>query len=254
MVLAMHKCWANGHGECSNKISREHLISSGIFEDQNILIGGDPWCQGSERKISVASLTAKILCTKHNSAISPLDEEGINAVRLFEQFFPDNMKSNHKAPFKDVINGHLFERWLLKTAINNSVKSDLHIGIGMSDSSLGKPSPYLLAVVFGELQFTHQMGLYVIGNSAPISLTAGQITIIPVHRDGNIGGFYFHIRGLNVFLSLYPSHPVPSLKSLGMTEEVGFFKGLLDSVPVYRPAYITVFDECLAPQQVAFSW
>lgn len=250
----MDRCWANGYGECSDKISREHLISSGIFEDQSILIGGHPWCQGGEKKISVASLTAKILCTKHNSAISPLDDEGINAVRLFEQFFPDNMKSNHKAPFKDIINGHLFERWLLKTAINNSVKSDLHIGIGMSDSSPGKPSPYLLAVVFGELQFTHQMGLYVIGNSAQISLTAGQFTIIPIHQDGSIGGFYFHIRGLNFFLSLYPGHPVPSLKSLGMTEEVGFFKELLDSVPVYRPSYINVFDECSAPQQVAFSW
>lgn len=250
----MDRCWANGYGKCSDKISREHLVSSGIFEDRNIYISGHSWCHDRKQKISVASLTAKILCTKHNSAISPLDDEGINAVRLFEQFFPENMKSNHKAPFKDVIDGHLFERWLLKTAINNSVKSNLHIGAGMSESNPGKPSPYLLAVVFGELQFTHHMGLYVIGNSAPISLTAGQFTIVPIHKDGNIGGFYFHIRGLNFFLSLYPGHSVPSLKSLGMTEGIGIYKELLDSVPFYRPTYINVFDVCSVPQQVTFSW
>lgn len=250
----MDKCWANGYSTCSNKLSKEHLVSGSIFEQQNIYVSGFPWCKDELKMVSVASITSKILCTKHNNALSEIDKEGINAVRVFEMLIPERMKSTNKRPLNDVIDGYNFERWLLKTAVNLSVESNFHIGVGMNDSIPGLPSPYILAVIFGELKLSHCMGLYVLENSIPLKFQPGSITVIPIHKDGCIGGYYFHIRGFNFVLSIFPGHPVPSMRSLGFGDTSVFPAELLDSEPKYRSSSLHVCDLGLSQATVKFSW
>ncbi|NQT54697.1 MAG: hypothetical protein HQ551_00545 [Desulfobacteraceae bacterium] len=139
----MKKCWAIEHSPCNGEISREHYISKSIFEQQFIYVTGLNWCKGKEKKISIANLTSKVLCEYHNNQLSVVDSAGINAIRIFEQFFPKQYRSVKTEPENKVVDGLNFERWLLKTAINLTYKGDMHLGVGMTDSIPGIPSPYL---------------------------------------------------------------------------------------------------------------
>lgn len=124
----------------------------------------------------------------------------------------------------------------------------------MSDSLKGKPSPYILAVIFGELNLTHQMGLYLIPNMVQIKHKIGQILVIPIHKNDEIGGFYFHIRGFNFFLSLYRGHAAPNLRSMGLEESSSFPSELLESKPVYRCQILDVVDENEGLKKIIFRW
>jgi hypothetical protein len=250
----MDKCWASKFSKCSNKISKEHLISNGIFEQKDINVKGFPWCADSFKKISVASLTAKILCTRHNSELSPIDIEGINTVRIFEELLTPEKRTVKTPAINKTIDGYILERWLLKVAINLTFKSDFKIGVGMVESEVGKPSPYLLAVIFGELNFTNSMGLYTLENSTPIPCSPSEISIVPIHKNQEIGGFLFNIRGFNFFLSLLPGSPVPSLRSLGLDESFGFYPELLDSKPKYRLSTLDIKEINREVMKVNFSW
>ena len=250
----MKDCWAKQYSECFGKVSREHLISKGIFEQQSIFVQGFSWCREVEKEVSIASLTSKILCQKHNSKFSQIDEEGINAVRVFESLLPAVARSVNSQPSKRIIDGYLFERWLLKTAINVSYKSDQHIGVGMAESITGFPSAYLLAVVFGELNFTHNMGVYMLTSENSSKFRAGNLFVCPIQKDGAIGGFLFHIRGLDFFLSLFPGHHPPKLRELGLTSSDNVTDYLLDAVPSYRLQGLIINNQNEPSQKVVFSW
>jgi hypothetical protein len=119
----MSKCWAACLGGCSDKISREHLISENLFLDDDMTVEGFPWCHGKQVKIGLASLTAKILCQQHNSDLSDVDTIG---GKTFEAFRESRRLANVReknpkyrwAVVRTEINGRGFERWCLKTLIN----------------------------------------------------------------------------------------------------------------------------------------
>jgi hypothetical protein len=72
-TIQQRKCWAAHVGGCSEKISREHLISRSLFPNPTVLVEGFDWCE-KPRKVGIDTLTRKILCTHHNSALSTADE------------------------------------------------------------------------------------------------------------------------------------------------------------------------------------
>jgi hypothetical protein len=69
----MEECWANCLRNCSNKITREHLVSQSLFVVNRVVVQGFPWCKDAPKEVSLASLTAKILCSKHNNDLSHID-------------------------------------------------------------------------------------------------------------------------------------------------------------------------------------
>lgn len=250
----MKDCWASKYSCCDGKISREHYISKSVFEQQFIYVSGFSWCKDKEKKISLSNLTAKVLCQQHNSCLSFVDQEGVNAIRIFEQLILAEYRSNVKAPISNVIDGLNFERWLLKTAINLSYQGEFHLGVGMTDSIPGLPSPYLLQVVFGKLPFTHKMGLYTLTYPTLERFRVGSISITPIHKDKVIGGFLFHIRGLDFFLSLYPGHAVPKLDTLGIGNDGKVPKHIASATPEYRKKVINVINEHGERSDVHFNW
>ncbi len=68
------KCYASFVGNCSEKISREHVISKSLLLS-NVGVSGFDWCKGEEVIIGSNSFTQKILCTTHNTLLSPFDNE-----------------------------------------------------------------------------------------------------------------------------------------------------------------------------------
>ena len=129
------ECWAACLGNCSDKVSREHLVSRGLFIGDIIRVEGFSWCKTGPKEVGLSSLTAKILCKKHNSDLSEVDAGGANAFDIFRQLrLVANQRQGLPPNSWQVpeyrIDGPLLERWLLKTLINISYNGDHPIVFG----------------------------------------------------------------------------------------------------------------------------
>jgi hypothetical protein len=71
-------CYLSNTNDCSKNISGEHYLSRHVLEvlGPTIDLEGLPWLKEGEHKtVGIDSLTANILCVRHNSCLSPLDTE-----------------------------------------------------------------------------------------------------------------------------------------------------------------------------------
>lgn len=219
-----NKCWAKYFGDCEGELTAEHLISKSLFPDGKLYVEGFPWCQ-SGKKVGINSLTRKILCKKHNNEFSVVDSEAKYAINCFE-------KGKTERP----INGLLFERWLLKTAINLSIDSDFHLGVGFSESIKGYPSPYAIALALNMQPFDYKMGMYLLENKIDIPNNPVEHLMMPITKNDEIGMFLFSLRGVHILLNLTPTFQPSKLSSIG----------IYDSLPIetgnklfYRPIKLT---------------
>ena len=112
------KCYAHGTNNCSQKISGEHIISNNILEqfehNKTVKLSGHPWIESqSFNLLSRNSLVSNILCTDHNSALSPYDSE---AGKLFKciKDFDENFNNENPKQEKLILNGEFIEKWMLK--------------------------------------------------------------------------------------------------------------------------------------------
>ncbi|WP_377829300.1 hypothetical protein ACFKHW_04285 [Bradyrhizobium lupini] len=115
-------------GSCVGPISGEHIISEAVIRilmaDGDFSIAGLPWLAPGETKIlPPQSLRANCLCTKHNSALHPLDDAAKYFFASLKSFLEHDSDSRHA-----LVSGHDIERWLLKTAKAAAVSKNLARG------------------------------------------------------------------------------------------------------------------------------
>ena len=243
------KCWAAPCGGCGGGPSREHLLSKCLFPEGVVHVSGFDWCKGETKSVGINRLGRQILCKAHNSALSETDLEAKKAVSLFQRYRPPTKDD----PLGDnIVDGHKFERWLLKTAINLFYTSNLLIGVGMNRSNPGLPSPYLIDVAFGKIPFSHQMGVYFLVPEGETLHQVSEIISIPLIKDGHIGGFYFELRSQAVFLNLFPGHAPQTLGAI--TEQLEVQQALLDAKLVYRPPRIATASSGIPISMIKFNW
>ncbi|WP_420392942.1 hypothetical protein [Acuticoccus sp.] len=112
-------------GNCSEKITREHWVSKTILDRiHGLKVQGLPGRKDEFVSVSPQSLTSKVLCDKHNSILSPLDEM---AGRAFEtlQKAALHVSAGHINRKKErwyILDGYALELWAIK------VLSGLHFG------------------------------------------------------------------------------------------------------------------------------
>ena len=114
----MDRCWASVLGQCSSKMSNEHLVSKSLFDGGVVKVQGFPWCRDSPKTIGLASLTAKVLCKAHNETISDVDTAGASAFKAFRAMTltrnqRKKMQRGSWTVKKYGIDGPLLERWFL---------------------------------------------------------------------------------------------------------------------------------------------
>lgn len=240
----MRKCWAKSHSPCGEGISREHLISAGVFDQTTIFIQGFDWCP-EEKEVGLAAIVSKILCRKHNSILERSDRAGIAAVAAIEETIDPGKNT------VSYIDGLEFERWLLKVSINLTFKGQLKLGVGMLGAEPGYPAPYLLEAVFGDRPLCHKMGLYVIFPYGEFRFRKGEMAIVPIHKNREIWGVYFNLRGIHLFLSLYPGYAPPPLEQLGDLE---LPQHVMSPTPMYRPPSIQILRPDGTESLIRFSW
>jgi hypothetical protein len=112
-------CYASDLGDCAGGISREHYFSkamTGAIPAKEFNMGGFPWQKPGEfSSLTSDALTAKVLCRKHNEALSPLDAVAGSFFRT--------VYASTRGGIQDLIpldelcfefDGRVIERWLLK--------------------------------------------------------------------------------------------------------------------------------------------
>jgi hypothetical protein len=165
----MQECWAHVLGGCNGGISGEHIITESLFSGDIIGVHGMPWCREGHKFIGKAAYTANILCRKHNSDLSPVDDAGTNAFAAFRMMA--TIYANRSGMLKygvwcgrfDVIeqrvDGKGLERWLLKTLINMEMASKEGLSIG-PNAAAESVDPELVEIAFGLQAFRGRAGLY----------------------------------------------------------------------------------------------
>jgi len=116
--FAHPKCYARCLQNCSRKISGEHYFTHALLrkigsDPRGIYLRGAPW-QPAGTWIPPHALTAAVLCDRHNSQLSPLDD--------FASSLDDELVRIHKAAEADHVvstvvrfHGPNLERWLMKS-------------------------------------------------------------------------------------------------------------------------------------------
>ena len=214
----MESCWAHCLGNCNQKLSGEHLVSESLFTSERVSVQGFQWCKESPKEIGLSSFTAKILCSRHNSALSPVDEAGGKAfAALREMRRLSNIREKLRPQVwhivKRSIDGKGLERWFLKTLIN--LCHNQGHPIGLESPTAGRPSEHLVRTAFGLEPFAHRAGLYSIVRTGMECESTDTISFAPLIKQGSqIEGGLFGFRGLRFLLFLNAEGPPDNLAGI----------------------------------------
>ena len=110
------KCYLSSSCNCSTTISREHYVSRGMIAGPELKVRGMPWQTEPVMRLSPDALTSKVLCRRHNEALSPLDD---HALRVFREIGKARehatKKSLTRRRYAAILSGEGLELWALKT-------------------------------------------------------------------------------------------------------------------------------------------
>jgi hypothetical protein len=128
-----------------------------------VTVSGFPFLRGDTRTISVNRLVAKILCRKHNEALSEVDTAAghfFNVMRAFRHRAAMRAKGYRKPGGIDMydVDGFLVERWMLKTIINLMVDQPLR-------QERWRPDDVWVRCAYGLAPFPDRCGLYLLADN-----------------------------------------------------------------------------------------
>ncbi|MHC4740345.1 MAG: hypothetical protein ACYS8Z_00380 [Planctomycetota bacterium] len=190
--------------DCSSILSREHYISESLLQYLNqkndLTVSGFPWVKKSNAQVlGPKALAAKVLCERHNFALSPLDTI---AVRLFQAFDEEGATgSGQKLLF--LFSGHDLERWLLKILCGITCSQNLALD-GKVDISIPK---YWLDILFGDAEFPNGQGLYVCKSPGHYFEGPRGLKLQVIAGNGQLTGMGLWVCGYELVLSMsgFPS-------------------------------------------------
>ena len=156
-MSATRTCYAKYLGDCGGGISREHYLSAGILEILNdtrqLAVRGYPFLDGAEMRLAPAALQARVLCRRHNSELSGLDEIAVKLFRWVQSVQRGTWTRDRLA-----VDGVCLERWALKLYVGL-----LASGQGATTDGTRLPSdpfPSLVDIVFGRNLLPPGAGLH----------------------------------------------------------------------------------------------
>lgn len=160
------KCYARALGGCSERISTEHFVSESVLKHVGGPRFGNPSVYGrnlafqrsSDKKLlDIGRLTSGILCTRHNSDLSPFDTAG-KAIAEAAEDLHLAMTDPSRTASSVRIRGDDFERWMLKTLC-----SSLYSGKMWRDLAVRKgvcPTIEWLKCLFQDAPFPAGQGIF----------------------------------------------------------------------------------------------
>jgi hypothetical protein len=194
-------------GDCSDKLSGEHVITDGVFLVDAVKVKGLSWCLDEFKTIGLASFVKNVLCVNHNSRLSEADEGAIQ-LRKALCISADLSETRRRMPPQDwpvktfSINGIALERWCLKTLITIAYGGKTPIGDG--DSPPGEPPRILVETAFGLRQFQPpRAGLHWMGDAGEeVRVDEGVVVTTFSSSANRLAGARFRFWGLELLLML----------------------------------------------------
>lgn len=109
-------CYMAETANCGEGLSREHYISRGLIDAPEVKVRGMPWQREEVEHYAPDNLTARMLCRRHNSALSPLDAHAKRFFLALEaglQHAQRRSLSRRTAFY--ITSGEALELWAMKT-------------------------------------------------------------------------------------------------------------------------------------------
>ena len=119
--FAHRRCYAANTNDCDNKLTLEHPLSKSILKDigggSTVTASNTYWQKDSPAPtdLPVATMGSRMLCNRHNTALSKLDDTALEVYRTLERFQLAQLR--HPDPHGNefnLVSGERFERWILK--------------------------------------------------------------------------------------------------------------------------------------------
>jgi hypothetical protein len=196
--VSCYGCYAAVLNDCSPHLSREHYVTKSLLDylnkDGSLLVSGFPWMNGQTKNLPPDALAAKVLCERHNSALSPLDDI---AVRLFQAFDERGVVGSGRLVLR-VFSGHDLERWLLKVLCGLAQKKNLQTD-DVCDMSIQR---HWLEILFGYSDFPKDIGLYVCVTKGHLMQSDFDLTIRALTRRHILTGIVLTVYGYEIVLSM----------------------------------------------------
>jgi hypothetical protein len=224
------RCYARSLGDCSRQISKEHYVTHSIL--RVLMAGPGPRISGAKGKepgetVSAASVSfaRKMLCSRHNSGLSELDDAG---KRLFDTLTRVNEAFGDDGPLSDETFEHSgidIERWMLKILCGFLYSG---AATGPAGSFEGwVPPPAWLRILYERASYPDGWGLYLL--SRPVAYAGERrIGLAPVSSQGDPYGLMVDINGFPFHLSMAG----PPKERIGT-----FLEGA-----IYRPRQLRIGD------------
>jgi len=193
------KCYARADGDCSTKISKEHFISRALLQriaiDATAKIAGLAWQRPQTfNRIPVDGLASNILCDRHNSILSSLDQTMTRFVRAIHHFDRSSVKGFSSRTF----DGTHIERWMLKCIIGLVASKNLRSTIKFE----------CVDVLFERISWPEGWGVYFNLANGPVYHTDSILIETLVGPSQLILAVKFFLQGLPFVLCLgKPDNP-----------------------------------------------
>jgi hypothetical protein len=240
-------CYARSSNDCDEQLTREHWISDDLLErvsdDKKVVaVEGAAWqaLAPKQKTIGINSLSAKILCSRHNRALSPLDNV---ASEFFTHIRDDLLDMNwHQGTPPEfprgftLVSGPYIELWLLKVlwgAIEaGALRVNGHVAYRFR---LGVTNAMLTEILWRGADWPKHWGLYVLlDHDTDVPVKGNSVRVRPANIESEILGGYIQISGFEFLISF----ELPPVRR------------------IYRPAAISFerfgFKNCW--KMAAFAW
>ena len=250
----MNRCWAECLGDCSSKISAEHVVTAGTFTDSSVRVKGLPWCLDKFKTVGLESFVRKVLCRQHNSLLSPVDDAAIglrDALCGIAALSKERNRTKPQVwPVKSfVVDGFGVERWCLKTLMTLAFGGKVPIGEG--DGRPGLPPSELVEIAFGFRNFQPgRAGLYWVGNAGEeVNVMEGAVISTFSNKDNRLGGARFWFWGLNLLLLLTTVGPPGPFSFTSADGKRTVYPGT-----IYHPQSLNIGVHRIPSHVLEFSW
>ena len=224
--FANSRCYARGDSNCSTKISKEHFISESYLRqgelENSTKIAGLAWQKPETFDvIPTKALASNILCERHNSALSPLDQAFSELTETIRGFDTEVSLSDETVPFS----GNIIELWMLKCVVGLSISGNMKSNIKSE----------CVDILFGRKTLPNLWGMYCSGSlGSTVYHTSSFVVELRTSLDKLVLAADFFIQGLPFTLLLgKPGNP----RSFG----------------IRRPGEI-VFRHPKCEKRILFSW
>lgn len=190
--------------DCDLKRSREHYVSKSVLKqiDEVIALHGVPWLPPNESNtFRVSSLQSKVLCKRHNEALSSLDA---SAARFFSTVKRFSKASYNGQDRIEIFNGRDIERWMLKTLYGLIESQTLQLKQGT------KLNAYInercVDLLYNRVPFEYGRGFFMRTAYSEHLQVVNHLRVKPVlnNTKRTIQGLEFNILGFDFLLSTCP--------------------------------------------------